>query len=291
MSIVITGANGQLGQTLQSSLQDTSITPLSHAELNLAEPGLTDKLSNLKPSAVINCAAYTAVDKAENDCDSANEVNHLAVAELARACRHIGCRLIHISTDFVFDGTSHTPYAVDTPCSPLGVYGKSKYEGEQAILREYPENSCIVRTAWLYSANGNNFVSTMLRLMKERNELSVVVDQVGTPTSTTTLANFICTQIGANHTGIYHWTDAGVASWYDFAVAIYEEATLAGLLNNKVAIKPIYSKDYPTPAKRPHFSVLDKTQSYIDGNMPTIHWRTPLREIIQEIAIREQKIV
>lgn len=290
MNIVITGANGQLGRTLQAALAQHALIPLNRTDLDISSLDLAEQLHTLQPAVVINAAAYTAVDKAESEPDRADQINHQAPKNLAEACKQINSRLIHVSTDFVFDGTANQPYPVDAPCDPTGEYGRSKLKGEQAIMHAYPEGSCIVRTAWLYSATNNNFVTTMLRLMKERQELGIVMDQVGTPTSTKTLATFIEALIEQNRRGLYHWSDAGVASWYDFAVAIYEEATAAGLLTNKVTIKPIYSKDYPTPARRPHYSVLDKTKSYTDTGVPAIHWRTPLRDVIQRIADREHTI-
>lgn len=290
MSIVIIGANGQLGKTLQTVLSSTDLTLLGRSELDLETTDPMEQLQTLKPDVVINAAAYTAVDKAESDQEKADRINHISAGNLAKACKATGTYLIHISTDFVFDGKSNRPYTVDSQCNPLGVYGITKRNGEKAILEAYPENSCIIRTAWLYSSSQGNFVTSMLRLMAERSELGIVTDQVGSPTSTETLALFIKAATEQRLSGLYHWTDAGVASWYDFSVAIYEEAKNAGLLKNHVLIKPIFSKDYPTPARRPHYSVLDKSKSYADTNMIASHWRTPLRRVIQQIAKREPSI-
>ena len=290
MTILITGANGQLGKALKAALEDLSPIALNRSDFDLQNGNAKELLNKYRPSAVINAAAYTAVDKAETDSETANIVNHTAVNDLAIACKDTDTRLFHISTDFVFDGTSNIPYEVDSSCQPLGVYGQTKLKGEQAIQQHLPDNSCIIRTAWLYSHNTGNFVTTMLRLMKEKSELGIVSDQVGTPTSTETLALFIRIAIQKNLQGVFHWTDSGVASWYDFAIAIYEEATSAGLLKNDITIKPIFTRDYPTPAKRPHFSVLDKSKSIEESGLSPTHWRTPLRDVIKKIAFREQHI-
>ncbi len=244
-----------------------------------------DFIVNLKPDLVINSAAYTAVDGAEEDRELAFQVNGKAPAFIAEACDHIDARLIHISTDFVFDGEKNSPYSVVDAPNPVGVYGESKLQGELAIRRLMPTRSTIVRTSWLYSSSGSNFVKTMIRLMSEKDSLGVVVDQVGTPTCAKGLAEIVW-QFGARDdlSGTFHWTDGGVASWYDFAVAIQEEAIWLGLLEKAIPIKPIKTNEYPTPAKRPPCSVLDKSATYEALNIDQHdHWRVALRQMLNEL--------
>ena len=190
---------------------------------------------------------------------------------------------MHISTDFVFDGTSATPYTPDAPTAPLGEYGRSKLQGEQAVTAALPQ-ALIIRTGWVYSAFGNNFVKTMLRLMGEREQLNVVADQVGTPTWAQGLARACWAAAQRPHlSGIYHWSDAGVCSWYDFAVAICEEGMAQGLLSRPVDVRPIPAADYPTPARRPSYSVLDKTSSWRDLELQGVHWRRQLRAMLADL--------
>ena len=201
---------------------------------------------------------------------------------LARACASQGVRLIHISTDFVFDGTSSQPYTPGAVTAPLGEYGRSKRGGELALLSAQPE-ALIVRTGWVYSSFGGNFVKTMLRLMSERDELSVVSDQVGTPTWAQGLAGAVWAAAARPElSGTYHWSDAGVCSWYDFATAICEEALALGLLSRAVKIRPITADQYPTPAQRPAYSVLDKTSSWRDFALEGVHWRAQLRAMLKD---------
>lgn len=289
MKILITGSDGQLGQVLKPLFADQMIEAHDRPTLDLEDPAAVGKkFAEFAPDVVINAAAYTAVDKAESDTALADAINHRAAATLAANCAQYGARLFHVSTDFVFDGYSGTPYSTDAPCHPLNVYGKTKLDGELAVLKALPDTGYVIRTAWLYSAFGNNFVKTMLRLMQERPQLKVVADQIGSPTSASTLGNLIRTMIlNPPATGIYHCTDAGVASWYDFAVAIQEEALAIGLLTNTCEILPIPSADYPTPAQRPTYSVLDKTKTYRSCDMPIIHWRKILRDTLREIARQE----
>jgi dTDP-4-dehydrorhamnose reductase len=192
--------------------------------------------------------------------------------------------MIQISTDYVFDGTHSSPYHTDEKSSPLGVYGESKHQGERRVQEILPRDSVIIRTAWVYSTHGHNFVKSMLRLMAEREELGIVADQVGSPTYARTLARAVWdfAEQPQLH-GVYHWTDAGVASWYDFAVAIMEEAVAYGLLPRPITAKPIRSCDYPTPARRPAYSVLDKTSSWEQLSVAPLHWREALREMLTEL--------
>jgi dTDP-4-dehydrorhamnose reductase len=234
---------------------------------------------------IINAAGYTAVDKAEQEPDLADRINHLAVRYIAELCRQNQIRLVHISTDFIFSGRHFKPYQPDDNPGPESVYGKSKLKGEQAILKTL-ENALIIRTAWLYSIHGHNFVKTMLRLMKEKTELRVIEDQIGTPTWAFGLAKVIWTALRHNATGIFHWTDAGVASWYDFSVAIQEEGLSIGLLDQAIPILPVPTHAYSTPAKRPHYSVLDKTTVRQTLGILPVHWRFQLRAMMWELCRR-----
>lgn len=286
MKILITGKNGQLGQQLQKQAP-SDIIVIAHGRetLNIADKEqVFAVLKEAKPDAVINAAAYTAVDKAETDADQANAINAQGPENLALACRELGIRLIHVSTDFVFNGKQSHPYQPQDKRQPLGVYGEGKARGEEAVEAILPE-AIIVRTAWVYDREGGNFVNTMLRLMNEREQLGVVADQIGTPTWAGTLAQALFALAkNPEAKGIYHCTDAGAASWYDFAVAIFEEGKTAGLLpqEKQVQIKPIATSDYPTPATRPHYSVLDKTRLVTETGLELTHWRQVLRKVLTQ---------
>ena len=270
MRALVAGAGGQLGRALQATAP-AGVTVIAPPEVEFDITDSTVVAAMIAATAadiVINAAAYTAVDKAEADATAAQRINADAVTILAAHAP----KLVHISTDFIFDGTASQPYTPDAVPNPVSVYGATKLAGEIAA----GPNALIVRTAWVYAAQGNNFVHTMLRLMRERPEIRVVADQVGTPTHAAGLARALWKLIAADATGSFHWTDAGVASWYDFAVAIHEEALEIGLLDSAVTIIPIRTQDYPTPASRPAYSVLDKTSTWaITG--PAAHWRTELR--------------
>ncbi len=283
--VLITGARGQLGIALSASLpQQVDATAIDLQELDLTDAAATGRyVETLRPDWVINCAAYTAVDKAESEPELAYRVNRDAAHHLARAARGCGARIVQISTDFVFDGRKSSPYLPSDTPNPLGIYGRSKLEGEFAVANATEGDGLIVRTAWLYSAHGNNFVKTMLRLMQERSELKVVADQVGTPTSADALARAIWKLIeGDAPGGIHHYSDAGVASWYDFACAIRELGQ--PLLGRPLCpLLPIRTQDYPTPARRPAYSVLDKVDSYARLGIAA-HWREPLRPVLSALA-------
>lgn len=283
MRALIAGSGGQLGRALQATVPAgvTVIAP-PEAEFDITDPdSVTAAVAAAAPGLVINAAAYTAVDRAETEARAAQAVNVNAVGLLASAARHAGAGLVQVSTDFIFDGTAHRPYPPAALPNPLGVYGRTKLEGE-AAARDLHDAPLIVRTAWVYAAQGSNFVHTMLRLMRERPEVRVVADQIGTPTHAAGLARAIWALTAAGATGTFHWTDAGAASWYDFAVAIQEEALAAGLLDAAVPVIPIRTEDYPTPAQRPAFSMLDKTASWaITG--AARHWRCELRDCIAAI--------
>lgn len=282
MKVLITGGNGQLGRGLQASAPDGA-TVVAHDvdTLDITDRAAVDAVfAAERPDLVLNAAAYTAVDKAENDEDAARAVNATAVGILSDAARGRGARFVHVSTDFVFDGRSGTPYAPDAATNPLGAYGRTKLEGEQLAGAD----ALVVRTAWVYAPTGGNFVRTMLRLMGERPEVRVVADQIGTPTYAPGLARALWTLADRGVTGIHHYTDAGAASWYDFAVAIQEEALAAGLLSGAVPVIPIATADFPTPARRPSYSVLDKASTFAALGGPTPHWRDHLRRMIAAIA-------
>jgi dTDP-4-dehydrorhamnose reductase len=277
MKVLIAGSAGQLGRALQATAP-TGATILAPAEADfdiLDAQKVRAVVEATRPDLVINAAAYTAVDKAETEADTAEAVNGTAAGTLATAAAAVGARFAHVSTDFVFDGRAADPIAPDATPAPLGVYGATKLSGERKVAAAHA-TPLILRTAWVYAAHGNNFVHTMLRLMRERPEIRVVADQVGTPTHADSLARAIWALDAAGATGIHHWTDAGVASWYDFAVAIHDDALALGLLERPVAVVPIRTSDYPTPARRPAMSVLDKGSSWaITG--PAAHWQAELR--------------
>ena len=285
MKVLVTGANGQLGHALQRSAPaDAEIVAADVDVLDITDSAAVDAfVAERKPELLLNAAAYTAVDKAESDETAAEAVNAAAVGNLACAAAAHGAKLVHVSTDFVFDGTSGIPYPPDAAPNPLGAYGRTKLKGEQAA----GAHALIVRTAWVYAPTGGNFVRTMLRLMgadgQGRPEVRVVADQIGTPTYAPGLAAALWTLADQGATGIFHYTDSGAASWYDFAVAIQEEALAAGLLDRQVPVVPIGTADFPTPARRPHFSVLDKGKTWAALGAPAPHWRSNLRVMLSEI--------
>ena len=280
--ILVTGSNGQLGSELRQLsplLVDFEFIFTDYAELPIDdESAVHSFFKEHKPLYCINCAAYTAVDKAENDQEKAMLVNGTSVGFLAKAAAEYGTRFIHISTDYVFDGEATEPIREDAPVNPLGVYGLTKLKGEQLAL-EYAPDAIIIRTAWVYSAYGHNFVKTMLRLMSERQELNVVSDQLGSPTYAADLAKAILDIIvyleqysGEEQlSGIYHYSNDGVISWYDFAVAIRD------LSGSKCQINPIPTSAYSTPAKRPAYSVLSKEKIQTVFGLQTIPWKDSLQ--------------
>lgn len=286
LRVLLTGANGQLGWELQRSRPErVELHAYGADTLDITNAhAVRSIITDIEPNWIINAAAYTAVDKAENDVATAYAVNADGPRQLAEAARAVGARMVHISTDFVFDGEQGRPYRPNDTPHPLGVYGASKLAGETAVRETLGEHSLIVRTAWLYSLHGHNFVKTMLRLMREREQLGVVADQIGSPTWASGLAGAIWKAIAYNLNGIHHWTDAGVASWYDFACAILDEARALGMLERDTIICPIRTEDYPTPARRPSYSVLDKTSCWQALNIDTpTHWRDQLRAMLTEL--------
>jgi dTDP-4-dehydrorhamnose reductase len=257
----------------------------SHKDLDIAvASSVSDYVRLHEPDVIINAAAYTAVDRAESEPELARRVNADGPRHLAAAARAQGARFIHLSTDFVFDGAASVPYRPEAATNPLSVYGVTKLAGERAVIEELPERSVVLRTAWVYAAEGSNFVRTMLRVMKASGSVRVVADQVGTPTSARSLAETLWQIVGMPEiNGIHHWTDAGVASWYDFAVAIAEEGVRLGLVGDGISVAPITTQEYPTPARRPSYSVLDKTTLTSRG-IAQLHWRKRLCSVLGEIA-------
>ena len=284
LNILITGANGQLGRSLRRL---GGVSPHNYLFTDVAELDITDAAAVLRTveerriDVIVNCAAYTDVEKAEEDEPTAELLNHKAAGNLAAAAKATGATLFHVSTDYVFDGTAHTPYTEDGTPSPLGAYGRTKLAGERAVMA----SGCrylIFRTAWLYSEYGNNLLKTMLRLTSERDTLQVVFDQIGTPTYAGDLAlaifSIIESERYAGNEGVYHFTDEGVCSWYDFATEI---AAVAG--HDSCRIIPCHTSEFPTKAARPAYSVLDKTKIKTTFQMDIPHWRESMIYCLKQI--------
>ena len=283
--VFITGSNnGQLYWELSRTIPADVNNLLWPERLDICNAQqVNDVVQRLKPDVIINAAAYTAVDKAEEHVADAYAVNQSGVENLANAANHIKARIIHVSTDFVFGESVGSPFSTNESTEPVSVYGKSKLAGELALQKLMPDNHAIVRTSWVYSSNGNNFVKTMLRLMTERDELGVVADQVGAPTWAHSLALALWQAAVRETSGTLHWTGAGVASWYDFSVAIMEEAKAAGLIDRDVTINPLTTAQYPTPTARPSYSVLECQSSWSQLDMQAQHWRVDLRNMLKEL--------
>lgn len=282
MKVLVTGANGQLGAALQLTVpQGIELNAIDVDDVDFTEASMLHaRLIVEAPDILINAAAYTAVDKAEECEDLAYAINCDAVGLMAEALDESGGKLVHVSTDFVFDGGSSRAYQPDDARSPISAYGRTKAAGEDHVRAD----DILIRTAWVYAAGGTNFVRTMLRLMRERDELGIVADQIGAPTWATGLASTIWGLVDKGARGVFHHSDAGVASWYDFAVAIQEEALALNLLNNPVTIRPITADQYPTSAKRPSFSLLDSRKTREVLGDESVHWRTSLRKMLIEEA-------
>ncbi|MEI4768834.1 dTDP-4-dehydrorhamnose reductase [Psychrobacillus sp. FJAT-51614] len=277
MKIIVTGANGQLGIELVQQLKKTDIElyPFRKDELDIVDMDKVQRIVlEIKPDIIINAAAFTNVDKAETDKDLAYSVNSIGQRNLAVAAEKIGAKICYISTDYVFDGTATQPYEEYFPVNPLGVYGKSKYAGEQ-LTTSLCSKYFIVRTAWVYGEHGNNFVKTMLRLAEEKSEIGVVTDQIGSPTYTVDLASFILDLVQSEKYGVYHCTNSGSCSWYEFAAAIFEEAGI------NIIVNPLSSDQFPRPAKRPNYSVLDNMSIRINGFSELRHWREALKSFLE----------
>lgn len=284
-TVLVTGAGGQLATELVNTCPaGVELVLCQRADLDIGNFNDVKALfSKHQFDAVINAAAYTAVDKAESEKERAFDVNAAGIENLAKACSD-DCYLLHISTDFVFNGEKNRPYSPDDVTDPIGIYGESKLLGEQKLMAAKPSNSCIIRTAWVYSCGGGNFVNSMLRYMAERDELNIVVDQVGTPTWAKGLAEVCWQSVDAKLEGCFHWSDAGAISWFDFAAAIQTIAIELGLLQKEARLNAIPSEAYPTPARRPAYSVLDKTKILKAlPQLQNLHWQKQLRSMLQEL--------
>jgi dTDP-4-dehydrorhamnose reductase len=282
-NVLVTGSSGQLGQSIaaiSSTRKDCNFTFINTEQLDLSQlDAIEDYFLKHQFDYIINCAAYTAVDNAESDSELADKINHLAVEKLAFIAKQTKTVFIHISTDYVFNGEAFRPYIETDLTDPQCMYGISKLKGEQAVQTINPDG-IIIRTSWVYSEYGNNFVKTMLRLGKEREQLSIIYDQVGTPTYAQDLARVCLELLDVKHQGIklYHFANEGVCSWYDFAKTIF---TLAEI---QCDIQPIEAKDYPTPAKRPHYSVLNKTKIKQDMNIKIPYWKDSLQTCLEKLT-------
>lgn len=287
MKILVTGSNGQLG----NEIREIAKTETQHdfiftdvAELDICDANAVNAfVENHRPDFIVNCAAYTAVTKAENDLELARRINRDAVANLGQAAKSFNAKLIHVSTDYVFDGTGHIPYTEDQATNPQTVYGITKLEGEEALKK----TACafvILRTSWLYSSFGNNFVKTMIRLGKEKDQLSVIYDQIGDPTYAADLASAIMTIINADKfvEGIYHFSNEGVCSWYDFTKVIHQ---LSGITTCNVL--PIATKDYMDKTPRPFYSVLDKSKIKETYNIQIPYWMESLARCVRLLQQKE----
>lgn len=282
MNILITGCNGQLGneiQLLESAYPQHTYFNTDVAELDITNQlAVNDFINRHKIDGIVNCAAYTAVDKAETDKELCTSLNTVAPAYLAAAVERRGGWIVQVSTDYVFDGTQHTPYVETCTPAPDSVYGSTKLAGELGVSK-FCKKTMIIRTAWLYSTFGNNFVKTMIRLGKERKELGVIFDQIGTPTYARDLAAVIMTAIEKGIVpGVYHYSNEGVTSWYDFTKAIHRIAGIEGC-----DVRPLHTSEYPTPANRPAYSVLDKTKIKKTYGIAIPHWEESLRDCIAKL--------
>lgn len=284
--VIITGAEGQLGKSLQrlaAAVEDINFVFLERQQLDITNAALVAQyVQQQKPDLIVNTAAYTQVDRAEEERREAHEVNVLGVANLLNACAQFQVKLIHISTDYVFDGRKSFPYEEEDVCSPVNYYGQTKYEAEK-LIAEAKIQSVILRTSWLYSEYGTNFVKTMLRLLKERKSINVVNDQWGSPTYAKDLGLAILSLVEnfPKEHEIYHFTNEGICTWFDFAKAIMQIAQI------DCEVKPIETKNYPTPAKRPAYSVLCKTKMKSDFDYTIPHWRDSLEEMLGEVSSRK----
>ncbi len=290
INILVTGSRGQLGSELQylveNQLLDTSGMKFfftDKSSLDVTDHAAVEVFARSHDiNMIINCAAYTAVDKAEENLELADALNREAVKHLARIAKKYKMGLVHISTDYVYDGTSYRPYMEDDPSNPQGIYSKTKLAGEHEIKQINPDNTIIIRTSWVYSSFGSNFVKTMLKLCNERDELDLISDQVGTPTYARDLAKAIIHIIQhpkktQSNIEIYHFSNEGGCSWYDFAKTIFE------LSNLECKVNPIDTNEYPTPAKRPYYSLLSKSKIKNDYKMEIPYWRDSLKECLQII--------
>jgi dTDP-4-dehydrorhamnose reductase len=291
MKILILGAGGQLGTLIVAGAPaHAQVYAANSAEINICDAEqLNMKIANIAPDVIINAAAYTQVDKAEAESAQAWAVNHQGVRNIIEASG-ASTRIIHISTDFVFDGIATMPYLPDAKANPVSVYGHSKQAGEQELQKNAPERSCIIRTAWLYAAEGKNFMNTMLNLLATKEQLSVVDDQKGTPTSAHKLAEVIWRFVERPQLhGIFHWTDQGEATWYTFANEIQRLGLEYGVLQKKIPVRPIPTSAYPTPARRPAYSVLDKHSTWSAIGIESSPWQQELGKVLKIKATLQDK--
>ncbi|HDV8360442.1 dTDP-4-dehydrorhamnose reductase [Bacillus cereus] len=279
MKVLVTGAKGQLGQDVVSLLKEQTweVFGFGREELNITdEKQVSEKVLLIQPDIIIHTAAYTQVDQAESDEEAAFKVNAEGTKYLAQAAEAVGAKFCYVSTDYVFDGTKDTPYKADDQTNPQTVYGKSKLVGEQ-YTQEYCSKSYIVRTSWVFGLYGNNFVKTMLRLAEENKELGIVHDQVGSPTYTTDLARFIISLVQTDKYGVYHGSNSGVCSWYEFAKEIFKQS------NIEIVINPLKTEDFPRPAARPKYSVLDKGMIEENGFESLQNWKEALKDFLKKL--------
>ncbi|MDA1970035.1 MULTISPECIES: dTDP-4-dehydrorhamnose reductase [Bacillus] len=279
MKVLVTGAKGQLGKDVVSLLKEQTweVFGFGREELNITdEKQVSEKVLLIQPDIIIHTAAYTQVDQAESDEEAAFKVNAEGTKYLAQAAEAVGAKFCYVSTDYVFDGTKDTPYKVDDQTNPQTVYGKSKLVGEQ-YTQEYCSKSYIVRTSWVFGLYGNNFVKTMLRLAEENKELGIVHDQVGSPTYTTDLARFIISLVQTDKYGVYHGSNSGVCSWYEFAKEIFKQS------NIEIVVNPLKTEDFPRPAARPKYSVLDKGMIEENGFESLQNWKEALKDFLKKL--------
>ena len=294
--IVVTGACGQLALSIKerwasfSRADEFELVCKDKKQLDITSKGSIEKTFNRqKVSVLINTAAYTSVDEAESEQDQAYLLNHVGSQNLASYSLKSNFKLIHISTDFVFSGKKAEPYLTTDLTDPPNVYGKSKRAGEAAIFRMNPRLSTVIRTSWLYSKHRNNFVRSMIRLMSERESLHIVNDQIGSPTSTDSLVDLIFTMLKTeDYSGIYHWSDRGSVSWYDFALVIQDYCLDTGLLKKRIPIIPISTNQYPTSARRPKYSVMDSSLTIEKYSIEPKPWKESLKQVIERIAGNEK---
>ena len=296
MKILLVGTTGQVGSELQQTLPKIGeVVSLSRSELDLCDrQQIQQQIGDNQPDIIVNAAAYTAVDKSETETEMAMAINAGAPKAIAIAAQEIGAKVLHISTDYVFDGQNYTPYLETDPTNPLGVYGKSKLLGEQGV-EENCDRHIILRTAWVYGSRGHgNFVKTMLRLGAEREELKVVADQIGSPTWSYDIAEAIANLLSKSEkdpsvNGTYHFTNSGVASWYDLAVATFNEAKQLGFSLKVERVLPISTAEFPTPTQRPHYSVLSKAKIAETLGIYPPHWRKSLKQMLAQWQILQHK--
>lgn len=293
--IWLIGCKGMLGTEVSNQLDKNNFSWIgTDREVDITNYESLEDFANKNSSSdnkidwIINCAAYTAVDKAEEDVEMAQKLNALGPKNIAILCKNIGAKMIHISTDYVFDGTATEPYTEEIPYKPLGVYGVTKADGEKEVLSILPEDSYIIRTAWLYGFYGKNFVFTMINLMNTKDKISVVSDQFGTPTNAQNLANVICTIVNKSKsenipTGVYHCTDLGQTNWYEFAKEIHRYGIKYGKITGNCVVNPCTTEEYPVKAKRPAYSVLSKDKLIKNLNITLPEWKENLEDFIKNI--------